>query len=346
MEHKQFLKEVTALPGLTGNEIRVAEYIKSKWEPLADDVVINSTNSVIANKKGKGPKVMFAAHLDEIGLMVSRIEEDGSLRVAQVGGVDPRILPAMRVKVFAKDGVLTGVVGAKAPHLLTEKERSQNYSLNDLYVDVGMPAEKVKEKVRVGDEVQLEYRFIDLLNNRIAVKTCDDRACVTILYKAMQLLQDMRHDADLYFVATCQEEIGLYGAKTAGFHVNPDFAVALDVCHAHTPDSNPCRTNDIDAVVASKGPYINTFLRDKLQETADEQNIRLQVSVVNRGTSTDLDSLSVQHAGIPSVLIELPLKYMHTSVENIDMRCIDDAARLLAHFAQKVSADWEEELWI
>ena len=108
----------------------------------------------------------------------------------------------------------------------------------------------------------------------------------------------------------------------------------------------PCRTNDIDAVVASTGPYINTFLRDKLQETADEQNIRLQVSVVNRGTSTDLDSLSVQHAGIPSVLIELPLKYMHTSVENIDMRCIDDAARLLAHFAQKVSADWEEELWI
>ncbi len=346
MEHKQFLKEVTALPGLTGNEIRVAEYIKSKWEPLADDVVINSTNSVIAHKSGKGPKIMFAAHLDEIGLMVSRIEEDGSLRVAQVGGVDPRILPAMRVKVLAKDGALTGVVGAKAPHLLTEEERGKNYSLTDLYVDLGMSAEAVKSRVCVGDEVQLEYRFVDLLNNRIAVKTCDDRACVTILYRAMQLLQNMKHEADLYFVATCQEEIGLYGAKTAAFGINPDFGVALDVCHAHTPDSDPCRTNDIDAVVASKGPYINSFLRDKLQETADEQNVRLQTSVARSYTSTDLDNLSVQRAGIPAVLIELPLKYMHTSVENIDTRCIDDAARLLANFAQKVSADWEEELWI
>ncbi|MDO5022102.1 MAG: M42 family peptidase, partial [Eubacteriales bacterium] len=158
MEHKQFLKEVTAIPGLTGNEIQVAEYIKSKWEPLVDDVIINSTNSVIAHKAGKGPKIMFAAHLDEIGLMVSRIEEDGSLRVAQVGGVDPRILPAMRVRVLAKDGVLTGVVGAKAPHLLTEEERSKNYLLTDLYVDLGLPADKVKQKVQVGDEVQLEHR--------------------------------------------------------------------------------------------------------------------------------------------------------------------------------------------
>ena len=238
MEHKQFLKEVTALPGLTGNEIRVAEYIKSKWEPLADDVVINSTNSVIANKKGKGPKVMFAAHLDEIGLMVSRIEEDGSLRVAQVGGVDPRILPAMRVKVFAKDGVLTGVVGAKAPHLLTEKERSQNYSLNDLYVDVGMPAEKVKEKVRVGDEVQLEYRFIDLLNNRIAVKTCDDRACVTILYKSYAAFAGHAPRCGSLLCCDLPGRNRPIRRKDSGFSCNPDFAVALDVCHAHTPDSN------------------------------------------------------------------------------------------------------------
>ncbi|MDO5022103.1 MAG: M20/M25/M40 family metallo-hydrolase, partial [Eubacteriales bacterium] len=189
-------------------------------------------------------------------------------------------------------------------------------------------------------------RFVDLLNNRIAVKTCDDRACVTILYRAMQLLQNMRHDADLYFVATCQEEIGTYGAKTAGFEVNADFGVALDVCHAHTPDAEPSRTNDIDAIVASEGPYINPFLRKKLKETAEEQNIRLQTSVVPSYTSTDLDDLAMQRAGIPSVLIELPLKYMHTSVENIDMHCIEEAARLLANFAQKVSAEWEEQLWI
>ena len=345
MQPKEFLKEVTAIPGLSGNERKVAEYIRDKWEPLTDEVSITSTNSVIARKKGKGPSVVFAAHLDEIGLMVSRIEDDGSLRMVGVGGVDPRILPSMRASVLAENGRLTGVIGAKAPHLSTKEERSKNYSMEELHIDLGVDASKVKELVKVGDEVQLEWRFTELLNNRIAVKTCDDRACVAIIYRAMQLLQDMRHDADIYFVATCQEEIGALGARQTGYQIFPDYAVVLDVCHATTPDADPTRTHDLTAVVASAGPYLQPVLRRKLMEVAEEQNIKVQTGVVSRGTFTDADAIEIAKSGIPTILLELPLKYMHTSVELIDTHVIDEAARLLACFAQKINSSWEDELW-
>lgn len=342
---EQFLREVTALPGLTGNEGAVAQYIAEQLKPLCDEVRITSTYSVIAHKKGPGPRVMFAAHLDEIGLMVSRIEKDGSLRMGSVGGVDPRILPGMRVKVLGKERLL-GVVGAKAPHLLTESERGKNYKRDDLFVDLGLPCEKVKELVQVGDLIQLETRFVELKNRRYVTKTADDRACVAILYRAMQLLQRMHHEADLYFVATCQEEIGSYGAKMAGFEVDPDFGVALDVTHAQTPDADPTKTHELTSLVASMGPYIQPVLRDKLMKVAKEQNIAVQTAVVPRATSTDADDLSVVRAGVPTVLLELPLKYMHTTVELLDMHALEEGGRLLAHFAAAIEKGWEDELWI
>lgn len=342
---EQFLREVTALPGLTGNEEKVAQYIAEKFKPLCDEVYITPTYSVIAHKKGNGPKVMFAAHLDEIGLMVSRIEDDGSLRMGSVGGVDPRILPGMRVKVLGKETLL-GVVGAKAPHLLTEQEKNKNYKRDDLYVDLGLSSERVKELVRVGDLIQLETRFVELKNRRFVTKTADDRACVTILYRALQLLQKMSHEADLYFVATCQEEIGSYGAKMAGYHVDPDFGVALDVTHAQTPDAEPTRTHELTSLVASMGPYIQPVLREKLMNVAKEQNIEVQTAVVPRYTSTDADELGLVRAGVPTVLLELPLKYMHTSVELLDMHVLEEGGRLLAAFAASIEKGWEDELWI
>lgn len=344
MELEQFLREVIAQPGLTGHEGPVARLIADKFRPLCDEVYITSTNSVIARKKGNGPKVMFAAHLDEIGLMVTKVEKDGSLRMGSVGGVDPRILPGMRVMVLGKETLL-GVVGAKAPHLLTEKEREQNYQRDDLYVDLGLPADKVQSLVQIGDLIQLENRFVELKNRRYATKTADDRACVAILYRAMQLLANMRHEADLYFVATCQEEIGSWGAKMAGFEVDPDFGVALDVCHAATPDATQF-THEVTSLVASMGPYIHPVLRQKLSDVAKEQNIVLQTAVVPRSTSTDADDLGVVRGGVPTILLELPLKYMHTTVELFDMHALQEGGRLLANFAAAVQPGWEDELWI
>ncbi len=344
MKTDEFLRNVIALPGLTGQERAVSEYIAAAFAPYCDDVRIDALNSVFAHKAGTGPRVMVCAHLDEIGMLVSKIEEDGSLRMQSVGGVDPRVLPGMRVRVYGKEQYL-GVVGAKAPHLQTASESEANYTFETLYVDMGMSADQVRERVHVGDWVCFEARYQELKNGRVATKTADDRACVAIMLRAAELLQTMHHDADITFVSTCQEEIGSFGAWTAGYAAAPEYGVALDVCHAETPGAPALRTHKIDSMVAGKGPYLHTFLRGKLDEVAKGQGIALQAGVVPRYTSTDADELGLSRAGVPTVLLELPLKYMHTNVETFDMRALQEGARLLAHYLRAVDASWEDQLW-
>ena len=344
MKTEDFLREVVALPGVTGNEGAVAQYIAKAFEPYCDDVKIDCMNSVIGHIAGSGPKVILCAHLDEIGLMVSKIEKDGSLRMRNVGGVDPRILPGMRVTVWGKEKLM-GVIGAKPPHLLTAEDRAKNYQREDLYVDLGMTPEHVNEKVQVGDFITLEYAFTPLLNNRYSTKSVDDRGCVAILLRAMEQLQKVDHTADLYFVATCQEEIGSYGAATAGFGVDPEIAIALDVCHANTPGAPALRTHELNNVVATKGPFINRYLRKKLDEIAREINVEVQVGVAARNTATDADSLTIVRGGVPTVLLELPLKYMHTSVETFDMHAVTECARLLTAYCSAIDDTWRDELW-
>ena len=345
MRIEDFLKEVTAVPGVTGNERAAAEYIAQAFRPFADEVEITPLNCVVAHKKGSGPRVLICAHLDEIGMMVSKIEEDGSLRLQSVGGVDPRVLPGMRVRVYAREGMLTGVVGATPPHLLKEADRKSNYNWDTLFVDMGMDAAQVRQRVRPGDTVCFEARYVEMKNDRVATKTADDRACVAIMLEAARRLEKMDHTADLYFVATCQEEIGSYGALISGFALAPDYGVAFDVCHADTPGAPKNSTSKITSLVTSKGPFLNGFLVKKLEEAARENGIELQVAVDPRYTSTDADELSVTRAGVPTVLLSLPIKYMHTNVETLDLRALKEGGRLLAHYLAAVEESWEDELW-
>ncbi|MBR4359298.1 MAG: M20/M25/M40 family metallo-hydrolase [Clostridia bacterium] len=345
MKTEDFLREVTALPGVTGNEGAAAAYIADAFRPWVDEVEITPLHCVVAHKKGDGPKVLVCAHLDEIGMMVSAIEEDGSLRLQSVGGVDPRVLPGMRVRVYAQGGMLLGVVGATPPHLLKDADRKSNYTWDTLYVDLGMSPEQVREKVRPGDTVCFEARYVELKNGRVATKTADDRACVAIMLAAAERLNALRHHADIYFVATCQEEIGSWGALVSGFALAPDYGVAFDVCHADTPGAPANSTSKITSLVTSKGPYLNPFLVKKLEETAKSNGIELQVSVDPRSTATDADELSVTRAGVPTVLLSLPIKYMHTNVETFDMHALTEGARLLALYLAQVEQSWEDELW-
>ena len=345
MKTEDFLREVTALPGVTGNERAAADYIAQAFQPYVDEVRVTSLNCVVAHKKGPGPKVLVCAHLDEIGMMVSRIEEDGSLRLQSVGGVDPRVLPGMRVRVYARDQMLLGVVGATPPHLLREADRKNNYTWETLYVDLGMSPEQVRSRVRPGDTVCFEARYVELKNGRVATKTADDRACVAIMLAAAERLTGMRHEADVYFVATCQEEIGSYGALVSGFDLAPDFGVAFDVCHADTPGAPRNSTSKITSLVTSKGPFLNPFLVKKLEETAKDNGIELQVAVDPRYTATDADDLSITRAGVPTALLSLPIKYMHTNVETLDMRALTEGARLLALYLAQMERSWEDELW-
>jgi endoglucanase len=258
--------------------------------------------------------------------------------------VDPRILPGQRVTVFGVK-TLRGVVGAKPPHLLTAGDRKKNYQREELYVDVGFPPDKVREWVRLGDQVQLEHRYVELLNGRAAVKTCDDRACVAAMYHALKMLEGQPHAADLYFVASSQEEVGGRGAGTGAFALEPDFAVALDVCHADTPGAPQGETLKIDFPAVGMGPYLHPVLREKLLEVAREHNVQVQHEVMPRSTGTDADKIGVSRGGVPTALLELPLKYMHTTVETLDTGSLKECGRLLARFAAAVSPAWEDELW-
>lgn len=345
MDIQKVLAEAAALVGPSGQEMQVAEYFAEKFRPFVDEVKVDNMFNVIAHKKGTGPRVMLCAHMDEIGLMVTNIEEDGSIRLGSVGGVDPRILPASRVWVHGKKK-LFGTIGALPPHLLTAADRQKNYNAKDLYVDVGLPGDKVKELVHIGDLVTFNVPFTELLNGQIASKTMDDRACVTILLLAAERLAKLHCDADVYFVGSTQEEVGSRGARTSAFAIAPDLAVALDVDHATIPGSRPDTTVDGDSLCASIGPYLQPRLVDRLMACAKEHHVKLQTAVSARYTSTDADDVSIARDGIPTVLLSLPLKYMHTTVETIDLQAMQEGGRLIAHFLSELDAGWEEDLWI
>lgn len=345
MDIQKVLAESAALLGPSGQEMQVAAYFAEQFRPFVDEVTVDAMFNVIAHKKGTGPKVMLCAHMDEIGMMVTRIEEDGAIRLGNVGGVDPRILPASRVWVHGREK-LFGTIGALPPHLLTAEERQKNYNADSLYVDVGLPGDRVKELVHIGDLVTFNVPFTELLNGQVASKTMDDRACVSILLLAAERLMKLHCDADVYFVGSTQEEVGSRGAMTAAFAIAPDLAVALDVDHATIPGSRPDTTVDGDCLCVSVGPYLQPKLVDRLMACAKEHHVKLQTAVSARYTYTDADDVSLSRAGVPTVLLSLPLKYMHTSVETIDLQAMQEGGRLIAHFLSELDAGWEDDLWI
>ena len=345
MDMQKILTEAAAKVGPSGQEMQVAEYFAEQFRPLVDEVTVDNLFNVIAHKKGTGPRVALFAHMDEISLMVTAIEDDGSLRLGNVGGVDPRILPASRVWVHGKER-LFGTIGAMPPHLMSAEDRSKNYDRKDLYVDVGYPPEKVRALVHVGDLVTFNVPATPLLNGQFASKTMDDRACVTMLLATAERLKGLKCDADVYFVGSTQEEIGSQGAKTAAFHIDPDLAIAIDVDHATIPGSRPNTTVDLDSLAASVGPYIQPKLLERLHSCAKAHHVKLQITAAERRTYTDLDWAGLARAGVPSVLLSLPLKYMHTSVETIDLEALREGSRLLAHYLSELDAGWEDDLWI
>lgn len=345
MDIQKILSEAAAICGPSGHEMLIAEYFAQQFKPFVDEVTVDKMNNVIAHKKGKGPKVMLAAHLDEIALLVTKVEDDGSLRLGMIGGVDPRILPASRVWVHGKEK-LFGTIGALPPHLMSAEDRASNYKLKDLHVDLGLPADKVRELVKIGDLVTFNVPATELLNGQFASKTMDDRACVTLLLCAAEYLQKLVCDADVYFVASAQEEVGSQGASTAAFAIDPDLAIALDVDHATIPGSRPDTTVEGDSLCATIGPYIQPKLLERLMNCAKEHHVKLQTAVSSRSTYTDADEVGIARAGIPTVLLSLPLKYMHTTVETIDLQALKEGGRLIAHFLSELDAGWEDDLWI
>ncbi len=342
------LKTLSEASGVAGHEGPVRDLVIQELTPLADEVTTDRLGSVIALKRGVGPaprpRIMLAGHLDEIGLMVTVIEE-GFLRFVTVGGFDPRVLLGQEVVVHGRQA-LPGIIGHRPPHVVSQEEREKPVPLEDLFIDVGLADEQVRALVQTGDVVTLARPFVEFTakgnSRRVAGKALDDRAAVAVLILTLEALAGLRHTWDVYAVATVQEEVGLRGAITSTYGIAPDVGIAVDVTQGDTPGVPEAETVKVgDGPALGFGPNIHPAVFDRLVQTAKAHEIPHQVEPVPGASGTDAWAIQVTREGIPTGLVGLPLRYMHTVVETGALADVERAARLLAHLiAGLTDTDW------
>lgn len=345
MNYFDFLSHITTIPGTSGYESPVAGEFLRAFAPYCDEIAIDKNQSVIAVQRGsgKGPKVMLCAHIDEVGLMTMDVEEDGSVRLISLG-VAAQTLPAQEVYILAEDGPIYGVIGAVPPHLTDAAERNAVTPVDELFIDTGLAYEEVRRRVKPGTPVQLVGRTMALENDCIASKTMDDRACAAILLDCAQRMKRRMHDADVYYVLSAREERDSFGAEMAAENIRPDMAFILDVTHGTMPGCEEGETYPLDVTAVSFGPNTHRKLSQLLMDQAQKLHIKTQLEVASGNTWTDAWAVQVACEGVPCVIMSLPLKYMHTTVEVGSAALMKDQARLLCEAVCSLDAGWEESL--
>ncbi|MBI5959472.1 MAG: M20/M25/M40 family metallo-hydrolase, partial [Chloroflexi bacterium] len=313
---------------------------RAAWSPFVDEFDTDGLGSLIAIKRGSGPeprrKIMLCAHMDEIALIVAEI--DGAfIRTGPLGGIDYRPLLAQPVLVHGRR-TLKGVFGAAPPHMATDRKKYP--SSFDLWVDVGLPAEDLNQLVRVGDLITFDAPFIELKSKRTAGKSLDNRASVAALTLCLDELTRRSHAWDVVAVASVQEEVGCYGAIAAAYKIQPDMAVAIDGTFGLQ------RGVDDDEGFAlgsgptiGRGPNFQPHLVKMLRDLAKDLEIKVQLEVLPGNSGTDAWFIQVSRDGVPSLLVSIPLRSMHTPAEVVDLRDITRAARLLAAFVAGLDPD-------
>lgn len=337
---QKLLKILSDMRGISGYEYRIADKIAKMLEPYCDEVKFDALGSIIAVKKcGKenAPKIMIEAHMDEIGLMVTSITDEGYLTFANVGGVDERTLPDTEVTVHGKKD-LWGVIGIKPDYLL---DSGKTVKIKDMAIDTGLDAKTVKETVSVGDSVTIAQSVGKLGREQFSGKTLDDRAGIAAILEVMKNIADEDLDIDVYAVAAVQEEVGCRGGKTTAYDINPDMAVAIDVCHGVTPDNSENAFKVGTGTVLSVGPNLHQKLTNKLFDVAKRHKIKVSTDVDGGDTGTDAWEIQIARDGVPTALISIPLKYMHTSVETLSVSDVKATAKLLTEFIkEQEDAKW------
>lgn len=338
------LERLSTADGPSGHEEPVTALIREAMAPFVDELRVDALGNLIGLRRGEGreapakpgrPTLMLAAHQDEIGLMVTQIVEDGFLRFTTIGGWDPRVLPTQAVWVHGRRR-LAGIVGARPPHLLDAEERGKVTPLDALFIDLGLPEEAVREAVRVGDAVTVRRRPLRLQSERWAGKAMDNRASVAAMLLALEELARRRHAWDVLAVATVQEEIGLKGAATAAFGLDPTIAVAIDVSFARQPGAADLPYLLGGGPMLGYGPNIHPFVHQGLQAAADALEMATQLEPLPGASGTDAWAIQVAREGIPTGLVSIPLRYMHSSVETLSMRDLRRTGRLLAAYASSL----------
>lgn len=342
-----FLKKLISAPGLSGYEGPVRDLIAEAWEPLTDELSTSRIGSLHGLRQGDGPEprpsILLATHMDAIGLMVTKVV-DGFLHLTAVGGVDHRVLPGQIVTVHGRED-LPGLIVQPPSHLLPDEAQKGPVALEHLLVDTGLLPDEVEQKVRTGDLVSFAQEPIEMGEDFLAGHTLDNRASVAALTDCLALLQNRSHAWDLWAVATVQEEETLAGALTSAYQLEPDLAIAIDVTFAQGPGSPKHKSFAFEkGITLGWGPNIHPGLHQALKETADRLEIPSQQEAMPRHSGTDALALQIARAGIPTMVVSIPLGYMHTPVEMLSLKNVRRAARLLANFVADLEPDFVEKL--
>jgi endoglucanase len=358
MSLKEFLIELAEATGPSGHEGPVGRIVRREMEKYADEVKTTTLGSVIGIRRaensgtGRGgrsarpaPRVMLEGHMDEISLIVTGVEQ-GMVRFDKIGGYDTRVLPGQSVSVHGHQ-TLPGIIGSRPPHVSSPKDRTKPYPLGELFVDVGLGEEELRRSVTVGDVITPDRKVVELRNGHLAGKAFDDRAAVASIVDALRQLRGVRLAWDVCVVANVQEEDGadFAGAFTSAYHLKPDVAVAVDVDHADQPG-----VGDVNVLPLGKGPGIafgpnvHPRVHARLVQAATRGEIPHRVTAFGGYTGTNAWAIQVVAAGIPTGLVGIPLRYMHTPVETIALVDLERTARLLAEFAGSLDDSFYGEI--
>jgi len=330
-----FLQGMIEVPSLSGYEEKVQDYIATHVRPLADEVQRDVHGNLMAVKQPQGrPRVMLAGHCDEIGFLVRYITSEGLIHFTNVGGVDVNILPARRVRIHTDKGTVLGVISSKAVHL-KDRDKTDKLLLEDLTIDIGVRSRKEAEKlVGVGDPITYAEGMTRLQGHLVTSRATDDKVGAFVVMEALRLLRGRRFSAAVYAVSTVQEEIGLRGAVTSAFRIEPEVGIAVDVTHAS--DQPGVKKSQVGEVKVGAGPVlhrganINPKLGRLMLEVARKKRIPHQLTSEPRATGTDANVMQLSRGGVATALISIPNRYMHTPTEVVSLEDLDNAARLLA----------------
>lgn len=340
----ELLDPLLRVPGPSGQEARAAAAWRKLCEPFTAevDVDVNGSSWARVPGTGGGPSLAVVGHIDEIGVHITHIDDDGFLRFGQVGGWDPVNLVSQRVLIDTRNGTIHGVIGRKAIHLMDDEDRKKVPDLKSLHIDIGAAdADEARRLVRIGDTGVLDVEPLEFPNGRIVSRSLDNRVGCFVAARAAQLVAEAGGAAgDLLAMAVVQEEIGLKGAQTAAFRHRPDVAIAIDVTHA---SDTPGMTLGQDThhklgsgPVIERASLLHPGVFERLYEAAEAEGIPYTIASSSRYTGTDADSFTVSRAGIPTGLVSVPLRYMHSSVEMVSVEDMENAARLVAAFARRL----------
>ncbi len=344
MDIKKTLEDLLKVPAVSGFEMGFTSVIRDLMSSNCDEVTVDRFYNVTGIKKGTKPdakKIMITAHYDEIGFMVKSIDDRGFVKITGIGGIDGKILLAHEVMIHGKKDIF-GVIGAKPPHLLSPEDRKKGIKLDELSVDTGMSGEKLKDIVSIGDVVTFKAPLFTLQDGKLSSKSFDNRCGVAALMGIMHELKHKPIESDIYFTATTQEEVGLRGATTAAFNINPDTAIIIDGCHGDMPDCPKDETYGLGKGPAiAVGPNLHRDLTNKMIEKAKELEIPYQIDVEPGDTGTEAWAIQVTRYVIPSLLVSIPLRYMHTTVETVHIADIENTIKLCSKFIESLSMESE-----